>query len=136
MMLAKTTPTSPATRPSTANSMEKMVAMRARVAPSVLSTTTSRMRRYLVPAMLTGEDDDAGEDGERGEKLDDVDDLDDDGADGLERLGDVDDGDGGVGVVECALELGDLVGSTWTPPYQMTGRPARAAGGRMNSARE
>src|SRR6202035_2554968 len=57
-----------------------------------------------------GEDDDAGEDREGGEELDDVDDLDDDGADALDDLGDVDDGDGGVGVVERALELGDLVG--------------------------
>ena len=45
MMLAKRMPTVPATRPRTANSMEKMVAMRARVAPRVLRTTTSRMRR-------------------------------------------------------------------------------------------
>ena len=42
---AKNTPTNPATSPSTANSIEKIVAIRARVAPSVFSTTTSLIRR-------------------------------------------------------------------------------------------
>src|SRR6185312_9467885 len=51
MKLANNRPTAPATRPRTANSIEKMVAIRARVAPRVLRTTTSRMRRYRVPAM-------------------------------------------------------------------------------------
>ena len=42
---AKKIPTVPATSPSTANSIEKIVAIRGRVAPSVFNTTTSRIRR-------------------------------------------------------------------------------------------
>ena len=50
--LAKKTPTAPESRPRTRNSIEKTWAMRLRVAPSVLRTTTSRIRRKRVLATL------------------------------------------------------------------------------------
>ena len=49
---ANTTPTAPASNPSTLNSTLKVRTIRIRVAPSVFSTTASRMRRKRVLAML------------------------------------------------------------------------------------
>ena len=50
--MANTTPTAPASSPNTLNSTLKVRTIRIRVAPSVFSTTASRIRRKRVLAML------------------------------------------------------------------------------------
>ena len=51
-----------------------------------------------------------GEDGEPSEETDDEGDLVDDGFDARQHVSDIDDGYGGIGLEECPLHGGDLLG--------------------------
>ena len=108
----------------------------------VISLRSQRLKHYHLanPAKACagdarGQDDSARKDGKGREKTNHDRDLPHHSLDGLKHIRDVDYRYRGVLVEERALHRTHLIRSTCIAPYQTTGSPASARGGRINSLR-